>query len=423
MSVETVETETVAPAVSREPLSVETLRNLRGTPAIRVADETNPDDETLDRWMVLDNYREDARSYGDGDWTNGRFSGYEIVRQSSGELGVGGHDGDWHDARRILESAPGSYNDYFRVEKMRNSVGMFGAVYYDHLPREMRRLSTDGWPHTSNAMFEVLAVDMAANTATVRLFAYGPTPDADFTELGEHTALLDHLNRASIMNKESFDKAYGLAKNVMPEGMLFERIQDGEMWQVTGHSYTQVKIKRVDNDGKVYGRHTVVSLSDLDEGNTRFVKLGDSWNEYLLSQPSGETAEMLAALSKVTVSKALKHADSNGYCSETAVALASAGHSLPELRIKGTITLNVDVSTKEYMVLRRLMGATDGNPDLAVANMFGNKEEGIAPNLSLYNRLQQEAHRVLPAIPDTGSGENSYDLKAELVWKAPRIRK
>ena len=424
MSVETVETETaIAPVVERTPMSVENLRTLRGNPAIRVADPSNPDDETMDKWMVLDAYRQDANGWGDGTWTNGRFTAYEISRDRAGNPNIGRHDGDYHDARLIMERHEGDYHSYFRFIKLMDSVGKFGVVYHDYLPREIRRLSQ--WPHTANAMFEVISLNTEAEskTVTVRLFAYPDQADGDWSELGEHTFPLDSISRAELMNKEMFDRQHALAKDTIPEGTLYERIQDGEMFTVTGHSYNNVKIKKTDNDGKVSGRHSTATSYDLGPDANRFIKLGDNWNEYLLSQPSGEAAEMLAALSKVTVSKALKHADSNGYCSETAVALASAGHSLPELRIKGTITLNVDVSTKEYMVLRRLMGLTDGDPDQAVADMFGNAETGAKPNLSLYNRLQSEASRILPAIPNTGDGENTYDLKAELVWKAPRIRK
>ena len=423
MSVETVatETETVAAVVDREPVTVSALRNMHSNPALRIADEFNPQDESLDKWYVNYTYREDATGYGDGSWENGRVRLYEIRERNNGQLDVGNVEDNFIDARRVMEIFPGDYTAYFQHAKVLNSVGKFGAVYYDYLPREMRNLSH--WPHCSNALFEILAVDGSAKTARVRLFAFSDdNSSAEYNELGEHTVPLDKVLNAEIYTPEQFKTRYGLAKLEMPEGTLFEQIQTGEMWTVTGHSYSNVKIKRTDNDGKVSGRHSNASLSDLSPENNHYIRLGDSWNDYLLSQPTGEAAEMLKELSKITVSKALKHADANNYCSETAVALASAGHSLPELRVKGTITLNVDVSTKEYMVLRKLMGATEGNADEAVAKMFGDPENNIPANMSLYKRLAGHSNGALPEIGQFGNGA-TFDLTSELVWKAPRIRK
>lgn len=425
MSVETVETSAAVavetPTVERTPVTLRQLKNMYSNAAIRIADEHNPDDESLDKWGIVYSFREDTGGWGDGSWDNGRVRIYEIIERDNGNPDVGQVQDGWIDARRVMEIfGDRDYSYYFQYLKTLKSVGKFGAVYYDYLPREMRNLSQ--WPHGSNALFEVKAANAETKKATVRLFAY-PESEGGFVELGEHEVTFDILSRADVFTVEYFQKHYGLAQDLIPMGAVYESVNTGDMYTVTGYKATKVLVKRTDEEGKVSGRASNINVSDLSEESKRYFKLGDSWNDYLRSQPTGEAADMLKELSKVTVTKALKHADSNGYCSETAVALASAGHSLPELRVKGTVTLNIDVSTKEYMVLRRLMGlAGDSNPDQVVADMFGNEETGVKPNMQLYKRIAGESGGKLPDIAAYGDTA-TFDLKSELVWKAPRIRK
>ena len=77
-----------------------------------------------------------------------------------------------------------------------------------------------------------------------------------------------------------------------------------------------------------------------------------------------ETAEKLSLLSQNTVTRALVHAYQNDYCSETAVALISAGHKMPDVTLDFEVTLSVSVTldgNDNYYPLRELFGTTDGN--------------------------------------------------------------
>lgn len=72
----------------------------------------------------------------------------------------------------------------------------------------------------------------------------------------------------------------------------------------------------------------------------------------------------LRVLSQNTVTRALVHASSNDYCSETAVALVSAGHKMPDLTLTFEVTQTVSIPIEgkhNYYVLRALFGATSGD--------------------------------------------------------------
>jgi len=117
-------------------------------------------------------------------------------------------------------------------------------------------------------------------------------------------------------------------------------------------------------------------------------------------------------LSKNTITRALVHASSNGYCSETAVALISAGHRLPDVTLDLEVKLRLSLTlegNKSYYPLRDLFGATQGKVDGA---------QGIDVNSDkLYDKLAE----VL--------GADKYDYISDVRlrnttvdWKAPAIR-
>lgn len=71
----------------------------------------------------------------------------------------------------------------------------------------------------------------------------------------------------------------------------------------------------------------------------------------------------LQLLSQNTVTRALVHASSNDYCSETAVALISAGHKMPDVTLSVRVTIDCTVElpgNDNYYPLRALFGATGG---------------------------------------------------------------
>jgi hypothetical protein len=86
--------------------------------------------------------------------------------------------------------------------------------------------------------------------------------------------------------------------------------------------------------------------------------------DYAIENAEAVTQSNLRELSQNTVTRALVHAHDNGYCSETAVALISAGHKLPDVDL--SVSFNVSMSVhiegnKSYYLLRELFGRTKGD--------------------------------------------------------------
>lgn len=125
--------------------------------------------------------------------------------------------------------------------------------------------------------------------------------------------------------------------------------------------------------------------------------------------------ESLIQLSKNTVTRALVHASSNDYCSETAVALVSAGHKMPNLsltfEVKQTVTIDVQGS-QNYYVLRALFGATEGDVDGA---------RGYEDYLTEYGQLHEAIREQM------NESYSRYDTvirhtNTSVEWQAPVLR-
>jgi hypothetical protein len=112
-----------------------------------------------------------------------------------------------------------------------------------------------------------------------------------------------------------------------------------------------------------------------------YYRLADNVNEYRLQRKVEELESQLAqnkadiereqrsklrTLSANTVTRALVHAHDHDYCSETAMALISAGHKLPDVTLRLQVTFDVSVTLegkRNYYPLRRLFGETRGEVD------------------------------------------------------------
>lgn len=116
-------------------------------------------------------------------------------------------------------------------------------------------------------------------------------------------------------------------------------------------------------------------------------------------------AEQLQALSINTVNRALQHASSNGYCSETLVALTGAGHKVPKVRVSGvlTIPLSIELDAKtDWETVRDIFGA-----------VFGNNESWDAATLKRINLMR---HIDVNKVSQAGT------LTVEPVYGAPTVR-
>lgn len=116
-------------------------------------------------------------------------------------------------------------------------------------------------------------------------------------------------------------------------------------------------------------------------------------------------AESLSALSINTVNRALQHASSNGYCSETLIALTGAGHKAPKVRVTGTITIPLDIvmdSKQEWEKVRDIFG-----------RVFNNGESWEKAALSKVNLMQ---------YIDVSKIAESEGFKVEPVYGSPTVR-
>lgn len=136
-----------------------------------------------------------------------------------------------------------------------------------------------------------------------------------------------------------------------------------------------IKIRRVTRDGEFYGTHASwghASKYYRAFDSMHILKL-ESQIETLKEQAEQAQAKAdqsvnakLSQLSQNTVTRALVHAYSNDYCHETAVALISAGHKMPDVTLELEVTIPVSITLRgndSYYALRELFGRTSGEVD------------------------------------------------------------
>lgn len=136
-----------------------------------------------------------------------------------------------------------------------------------------------------------------------------------------------------------------------------------------------IKVRRVTRDGEFYG--TVSNWGHASKyyrafDSIQILKLENQIEqlkakaEQAQAVADASVAAKLSQLSQNTVTRALVHAYSNDYCHETAVALISAGHKMPDVTLELEVTLPVSITLKgndSYYALRELFGRTSGNVD------------------------------------------------------------
>lgn len=184
-----------------------------------------------------------------------------------------------------------------------------------------------------------------------------------------------------------------------------------------------VKVIRVTDTGEDWGRAQWAH-------SNHYYRAFDSVKEYVLARKSElvvreyeqkarqlelEKEQALTLLSQNTVTRALVHAHSNDYCSETAVALISAGHKMPDVTLSMRVTLDLEVvlpGNQSYYALRALFGATSGEVEGAT---------GVS--------AVEHSDKVYEAIREQlSSGEYSLGYSAlrhtgtSVTWYAPLLR-
>lgn len=191
--------------------------------------------------------------------------------------------------------------------------------------------------------------------------------------------------------------------------------------------YGAVVVRAVAGNGRYVKVARIISDSEVSERTSwhfaaTYVALADTFKEYGLLRRikqlelDAEDIERRAtqaaradvnSLSRATVTRALVHAYDNDYCAETAVALISAGHKMPdvtldvEVTVRGRITLE---GKRNYYPLRRLFGKTRGDVDDA---------SGLELD-SIHDRIMEELGEF--------DIESVRHLGTEVEWHAPTIR-
>lgn len=331
------------------------------------------------------------------------FSGYSLNES----LGLAHYVQDIPTAH-ILEELSNDYYAFQRSHRYAFSKGSFIKVPVTNLDVEFRQAAealTGHAPERYHTWAEILDIAKVGEsyTATLRVF----TNNTDTPESREYgtVEIPDFQNwSVDIMTAERFHNTHALAAAHWTPGKLY--YIDAELYRcesVAGMSGSFVSLDETTGEPVAGGR----KANRLSEQHREVVFAAEDTAAYVASLPSAEVQESLMILSRNTVTRALKHADSNDYCSETAVALTSAGHQLPELVVKGTITIDIDVRSKEYMLLRKLFGR--GNSDMSNVSEVLQKHWG------------QLADRI-PGMPNRLPEGAKLDLAAEIEWKQPKLR-
>lgn len=118
--------------------------------------------------------------------------------------------------------------------------------------------------------------------------------------------------------------------------------------------------------------------------------------EQAKAEAEGVAKQQLSVLSQNTVTRALVHAYDNDYCHETAVALITAGHKMPDVTLSFEVTVPVTITLRgndSYYPLRTLFGMTRGEVNGAKGLDIGShdkvqsaiREQLVSGDISLYN--------------------------------------
>jgi hypothetical protein len=226
---------------------------------------------------------------------------------------------------------------------------------------------------------------------------------------------------ASRMNPAEFATVWlgaivGLVANRASDYYRYSRV--GQVVAIAGNGkYLQVAYL---SDSPYAGR-TVWVFANL------YYRIADNANEYALVRKvaelesevfrykatvDAEARRNLRTLSQHTVTRALVHAHDNGYCSETAVALISAGHKLPDVTLSLQVTFNVDVSLEgksSYYQLRKLFGETRGEVDGA----YGIRAVEVSDTVQNAIHEQFNTYADIESVTHTGT---------QVEWHDPVLR-
>lgn len=353
---------------------------------------SNLQDTSADTFLYFD-------SYSNG---TGTISGYTLAENGSTDNYVSNLD-----PARIVAVESTNYEQWRGKLQWTKSPGKFAQVTPGYLPRDLRaKWDAQGInPPRYRTFIEVLTFDKVSDAVTMRIFSnQSTTPDA--VEYGEYTVKTDELN-ASLMTAEQFKAKYALSKDVWPVGSYWT--YEAQLYCITENKGSSATFQQADENTAEVTTAANTRLELTTEYVKYVVKAADNKEQYIGALPTEDVRAAIELLSRNTVTRALKHADSNNYCSETAVALTSAGHAMPEIRIKGTITIPVDFTSKEYMFLRRAFGMAD--------ETVSNLDAIIKDN---YRAIAENSGNKLPVsnMPDG----TIMDLKSEVLWKTPKLR-
>jgi hypothetical protein len=374
----------------RVSLTEAELRDIRGGHILLVAGSEFDLQDDSDDMLVYADTRPGAT----------QFNGYKLDET--------GATTDWFNGisnTRIVKHVSRDYDTWRKDYQWARATGKLANVNPGYLPQTFRNeVQATGRTMPRYATYvEVLTVENEVVTARV-FTTQSETPDA--VEYGTMTALVADLPALQLIDRERFNRQFGLAKDVWPLGSLWN--YEGELYIATAHRGSRATFTVADeNTGLAKPKGETKDLTV--EYSSYVSRVAVDSAAYVATLPTEAVRDALNLLSRNTVTRALKHADSNDYCKETAVALTSAGHTMPEIRVKGTITIEVDFSTKEYMFLRKAFGLANENVD--------NLDAVLKQN---YRRLSSESRGALPDM--TPNEKTKFDLHAEVEWKTPKLR-
>lgn len=205
--------------------------------------------------------------------------------------------------------------------------------------------------------------------------------------------------------KDADDPTYGaaLVLDVASNGKYL-RVQrltsEGGLWGKAYWMHSCLYYRLADSLAEFKLRAEIVRLQALVKATER--------------QAESVRDDALGILSQNTVTKALVHAYDNDYCHETAVALISAGHKMPDVELVFNVSMTVSVSlpgNSSYYALRKLFGATRGDVDGASGVDFDDESRSRIDEMI---REQLQNGEIEP--------EEIEHVSTSVDWHAPILR-
>lgn len=215
--------------------------------------------------------------------------------------------------------------------------------------------------------------------------------------------------RPSILDREAYDE--------FAVGNVIRHKNGAHYYEVMEVRTKYVKVQNVHNQySLIWNYASMYEFVAVDQRQWEFDNQLEAVKrdyEYKAKQLERQQLAKAAELSRNTVTRALVHANDNDYCQETAIALISAGHKMPDARLRLSFNVTMDLTlkgNKNYYALRRLFGKTRGE-------VQGARLESIDYDGYVSNAIRQQFK-----LTYDDHIQDIEHLDTNVIWHEPTIR-